>query len=413
MKHFLFALAFIGTTTYCCAQPGNGIQFTDSSWSQLLAKAKREHKLIFMDAHTTWCGPCKWMSKNVFPDANVSALYNRNFINAYTDMEKGEGIGLRKKYAVVAYPTYLFINGDGEVVHRVVGQCTIPEFIKSGLDALNPKGNLLYFQTNAAANKMDYDFVSGYLNALEAAYQKDKANEIALAFLSQLKPVFLQERNNWELINKYVSDASSPVFKYVVTNQALFENLFGKEKVPEKIHETFLAWPQHYLQYPMNGKIILDEDGFNNFLAQVKKSDYNKKKEVIAKAKLTIYSGMKKWQPYIQLVSEMIDNKIIPLNPVGAEQIYFYTNLVYRFGKEQPAAINKAINVAKILAKKIPNINIQNKAAYLNLYANLLQVSGKEKEAAIVRKSINQQKLKEAQASKPFQQLQPLTPKSK
>ena len=37
------------------------------------------------------------------------------------DMEKGEGVELAKKYNVKAYPTYLFINGDGEVVHRVLG----------------------------------------------------------------------------------------------------------------------------------------------------------------------------------------------------------------------------------------------------------------------------------------------------
>ena len=82
------------------AQNKTGVYFTDSSWQTLLAKAKNEHKLIFMDAFTTWCGPCKWMDKNVFPDENVATIYNRNFINAHTDMEKGEGIDLRKKYEV-------------------------------------------------------------------------------------------------------------------------------------------------------------------------------------------------------------------------------------------------------------------------------------------------------------------------
>jgi hypothetical protein len=40
------------------------------------------------------------------------------------------------------------------------------------------------------------------------------------------------------------------------------------------------------------------------------------------------------------------------------------------------------------------------------MYANLLEVSGKNEEAKIVRASIDRKKLEEAQRSNPFQQLQ-------
>ena len=74
-----------------------GISFSEKSWDGITAEAKATGKLIFMDAHTTWCGPCKWMKANVFSDAKVGDLYNRNFVSAYIDMEKGEGVNLREK----------------------------------------------------------------------------------------------------------------------------------------------------------------------------------------------------------------------------------------------------------------------------------------------------------------------------
>ena len=49
-----------------------GIHFEHAlSWTEVQAKAKAEHKYIFMDCFTTWCGPCKYMSANIFPMENV------------------------------------------------------------------------------------------------------------------------------------------------------------------------------------------------------------------------------------------------------------------------------------------------------------------------------------------------------
>jgi thioredoxin-related protein len=98
-----------------------GIKFETSDFKTILAKAKKENKLIFLDAYTTWCGPCKLMAKNIFTLKSVGDHYNANFVNAKIDMEKGEGIDIAKKYDVKVFPTYLFIDGNGELVHRTVG----------------------------------------------------------------------------------------------------------------------------------------------------------------------------------------------------------------------------------------------------------------------------------------------------
>ena len=69
-----------------------GIQFSEGSWAEIKAKAKAEKKYIFVDAYAVWCGPCKWMAKEVFTDAKVGETYNKQFVSYKFDMEKGEGL---------------------------------------------------------------------------------------------------------------------------------------------------------------------------------------------------------------------------------------------------------------------------------------------------------------------------------
>ena len=43
-----------------------GIEFSHGTWKEVLAKAKQEDKLVFIDVYTSWCGPCKKMAAKVF-----------------------------------------------------------------------------------------------------------------------------------------------------------------------------------------------------------------------------------------------------------------------------------------------------------------------------------------------------------
>ena len=116
-----------------------GIRFVEGkSWKEVLAMAKQQNKLIFLDAYATWCGPCKYLQKNVFTDKEVGDYYNAHFINVKMDMEEGEGIELAETLGVGSYPTLFFINGDGKVVHKTVGAMDAADFITLGETAFNP-----------------------------------------------------------------------------------------------------------------------------------------------------------------------------------------------------------------------------------------------------------------------------------
>lgn len=44
-----------------------GTVFEKGTLKELLAKAAKEKKYLFVDVYATWCGPCKAMATQVFP----------------------------------------------------------------------------------------------------------------------------------------------------------------------------------------------------------------------------------------------------------------------------------------------------------------------------------------------------------
>lgn len=120
-------------------KPQPGIEFFEGSWGSALAQARKENKLVFLDAHAVWCRPCKLMKKRTFKDPAVAKFFNENFINVEMDMERGEGKSLSHKLAIRAYPTLIFVNGKGEVIKKEVGFLNAPDFLALGKTVIKGK----------------------------------------------------------------------------------------------------------------------------------------------------------------------------------------------------------------------------------------------------------------------------------
>jgi thioredoxin-related protein len=389
----------------------SGMHFTPGTWASLLARAREEGKLIFLDANTSWCGPCKQMRREIFPQKAVAQLYNSNFINVDMDMEKGEGIDIRKKYAVHAYPTFLYINGDGEIVHKTVGSCEAVDFRQHGLDALSPSHNLLYLSKKYSEHQKEEGFVSAYLTALRDAAEDGLADTVAVTFLQTRGPSTWKDAASWKMLNDFVNNATAAPFLALVKEQATYGTLFGQEDVEKKIYQTYLAWPHHYLQYPENGKAILDQPAFDAFMQQVKASKYGKKAEVEARSKLTIYFGLREWSNYATTVNGMLSDHIIPMNAIGAEWIYSFADVINRFATSDQQALANATKWAKLISYDINPVKPADKASYLDIYATLLEKTGQTDQALQVRKDINQQQLSAAKDATPFKTLTRIIPK--
>ncbi len=125
--------------TTMSTEADKGIQFIESDWNLALKEAKKQNKLIFLDAYTSWCGPCKMLKRNTFPDKDAGEFFNKNFINIALDMEKGDGPAVAAKYNVNAYPTLIFADGDGKMVAYTKGYIDAQQLIEFGKHGLSKK----------------------------------------------------------------------------------------------------------------------------------------------------------------------------------------------------------------------------------------------------------------------------------
>lgn len=233
MKNFLCAYTLLIWIATADAQAG--MHFSEAPWSEVLREAKASGKLIFMDAYTTWCGPCKKMSRHVFTDERVGSFYNEHFINVKMDMERGEGLELAKRYHVRAYPTLLFLDDKGQVVHRAVGYHDTDEFIALGREALDPQRRLGALDARYAQGERDPEFLYQYLVAKADAY--DPA-------VAELLDVYLQTQDDWssrrnmEVIFRFGTRINGPAFRYLIDRLDLFEETFGTRAVQRQLERA-------------------------------------------------------------------------------------------------------------------------------------------------------------------------------
>jgi thiol-disulfide isomerase/thioredoxin len=230
----VFATVAVGGTL---AAQNRAIAFDrNQPWAGVLEKARAAGKYVFVDCYTEWCGPCKLLDKNVFTNDDVADYYNERFINAKYDMEKGEGIALKEKYGVTAYPTLLFIDArDGEVVHRVVGAGDASHMLAQARIASEPRDNLREIKRRYEEGEKNVATLEPYLKALGAAGMRGERDRVVVEYLDRLSLEERLEEENWKLFETNATDALSAPAREVFAERQRFARALGAERVNRKL----------------------------------------------------------------------------------------------------------------------------------------------------------------------------------
>ncbi len=237
MRNLLLNLAFslmIISTGY------SQIDFHEGTWTEIKQKALDADKIIMIDAYTTWCGPCKWMAANTFMDTAVGNFVNTNFIAYKMDMEKGEGLDFAKEYEVKAYPTILYIDGTGKLIHKSIGASASDKFLETCKAALDPAQQLFTLKERYATGDKDKKFLRTYLTALGKANERDpEAFETYWQMLSEEET--FESDHFWMMMNtsRGFEDIHNPLFIYFRDHYNDYEASIGRSAALQGLNSAY------------------------------------------------------------------------------------------------------------------------------------------------------------------------------
>lgn len=238
-KTVILVLSFMLTYSITEAQ---GINFETRDWASVQKQAKAANKLIFIDVYTTWCGPCKWMDKNVFKHKAVGDYFNAHFINYKLDAEKGEGVALNKKYGVSSYPHLLFVDANGKLVIRHSGKLDVNQMLAFGEKAMHSEKEILSMTSEYNKGNRIPEFILKYLAFLK---ERDLPTEaILISYLEGVEKEQWLSKENMRLIKKYIHNPYNKVIEYVL-EQDLSNNANYKMNIDPMLNSIY----KQYLGY--------------------------------------------------------------------------------------------------------------------------------------------------------------------
>lgn len=243
MKRILFILAIIGLSGNAIAQ-NKGISFENElSWTQIKAKAKAENKFILMDVFATWCGPCKYMD-SVYTSEKLGTFINDKFVSVKVQMDSTTEDNQRvrswyndvkyfsKEYKIGSYPSLLFFDQSGLLVHKTVGAMTDSSLLMLATNVLNPS-NQFYSKLNLyRAGKLAYEDMPALVKMAMRLNEVSAANGIAMDYIDnyllRLERENLFCKTHLDFLADFLINTNSSAFKFLLNEQRRINAIMGK-----------------------------------------------------------------------------------------------------------------------------------------------------------------------------------------
>lgn len=308
MKNKIIVLVFALFLSVCgqLYAQNKGVNFVEGkTFAEALQMAKASNKLLFVDCYTSWCGPCKMMATKVFTQKKVGDYFNKEFICIKVDMEKGEGPDLHKRFTVRAYPTFLFIDGDGNEVNRIVGGSDADKFLKTVQDGVGAK-SMKTMTARYEAGERSMEFLIDYLDVLEKAYASDKCNQIAQELLEGKTEQLLTNEALYNAFISYTTSPLTPAFQYVVEHKAEFEAKYDKERLNQMMKMTWTRYPHTFVKRADDGTCTFDDAAMEEYVKEMKRCNVEDCDKIILLTDIFAAQSMKDWKAFSKDCSKYI-----------------------------------------------------------------------------------------------------------
>jgi thiol-disulfide isomerase/thioredoxin len=354
----------------------------DQPWQTILEEAREANKYIFFTASAVWCGPCRALENDVYTKDNVADFFNKNFINAKYDMEKGDGIALREKFSVQGYPTLLWIDAKTEeVVHRVVGKLEPADLIAQGNIALKQTGSLREIRKRYEENKTAEN-LREYIIAMRQAGLTSELTKIVPEFLEGSSKEQLMEEENWKLLAQYVRDPFSDLLQLVFNNRAEFSEVIGVEEVDKLLYNSISTATSRFIRLRDTMPFAnFDQEGYDKLMQFAKSIEKPSTVWPVQLLQLLGYAQHEEFEKMILTMREIQSNT----SQTKSDRDYYTAWYLNRLVRADRA--NQERGIALIDELLAPNNSGMQRFSFLQTKSTLLERHGDSVGAAKAKKA--------------------------
>ncbi len=238
---FIKILSVVFLTGFFFNVNSQGINFHKLSTTEALAKAKKEHKLVFIDVYADWCGPCKYLSNNVFIDQALGEYMNEHFVSIKINgedgkdleeieggegNEEGEGVKIMEEFSIDAYPTLLFLDPNRKLLKKVVGAMEAEDLLERAKGVISPETTKLY-QLNARFDKGERN-KPFLIDLLTEKINEGENLEVVVNEYLRLNPVLnLEDKNDFMVFGIMEKDFNHPLVMAFLNEPEKYFELYG------------------------------------------------------------------------------------------------------------------------------------------------------------------------------------------
>jgi len=364
-----------------------GIEFVQNrTWNQIVSEAKLEKKYIFVDCFATWCGPCKKMEMEVYPDVRVGEYFNEHFIAVKAQMDtsrndqgttKGfyaDAAYLRRKYKVNLYPTFLFFNPDGNILSKASGAMTAENLIKVARMTQAPQSDyyaLLESYKKGRRNRTEMAFLAHTSSALFGDTAQSEA--IATDFIHSLTRAEWFASENISFLREITKTSNDPGFEFFYRNADSINKIMNAENFSQGIVQgiiyTELTSPE-LARYDRTGETP-DWQGLTSRIAQ--KYDTYYADRIISGVKADWYGRHKQWAEHTKWLVLYVQ-KYVPTSDSAATWVSVFLNN-YAWDVFAHSMNTGELKVALSWSSKA--LAVEASASCMDTYANILYKLGK------------------------------------
>ncbi len=222
--------------------------FDDGSYQSVLQRSKDEHKNIFYMLYASWCGHCNKMKQDVFKDAKMAQYLNANFVCAWQDVEQGQGVAMKQQFKANAYPTFLVLDANGQLLYAFSGEWQADAFLAEVKLAQIPEKQLPSLEKQFRDDPSNGKKCLEYLATLKKGLERSEINGQAQQYFTTQSDEQMLSETNWRIIANGVSDIGSRPFQYVLHHKAEFEKVASPKRVQKKLDNIVIESLSPYLE---------------------------------------------------------------------------------------------------------------------------------------------------------------------